>query len=558
MYIIQLLNDLIKSIIKDKYGVENCEITITKPPEDINFDYAINVAFGLSKILKKNPVLIANELADELKKENKIKEINIEKGYINILLDNEFLKYEIFKIINDKTYFKTNTGQNKKVNIEFVSANPVGPLNVVNGRAAAFGDTLANLLKYSGFDVHKEYYVNDFGRQVKLFGKSIEERYYELHKLKEKAEIPEDGYKGEYLINIAKQIDLDRENTLEEVKNALELKQLHDIEDFFKTYGINYVLNWQKTTLENFGVQFDEWFSEKSLYENNEVENVLNILKEKNLIIEEDGALWFDTTIFGDDKKRVVKKADGEFTYFAGDIAYMNNKFKRGFDIIINILGPDHHGYIKRLEAIVKALGYNENCVKIIILQQVNLLQKGEKLKMSKREGRLVLLDELIDTVGKDAARYYFVMRNPNSHLDFDIELAREQSDKNPVYYIQYAYARICNIFNFATEKHIFVEDYDFQEIDFSKLEKEERRIITFLLDLPAYIDEAAKKFSPSFFVQKIYELVTIFHFFYNKYRVISNDDKITTLKRLLIMKALRISLYNCFKIIGITPKENM
>ncbi len=557
MYIIQFLTKKVKDIIRLKYNIENCEFSITKPPEDVDFDYAINVSFVLSKILKKEPASIADEIANELKKDEKISKIKVEKGYINILLDNDFLKYEIFNLINNKNYFRTNTGENKKVNIEFVSANPVGPLNVVNGRAAAFGDTLANLLYYSGYNVHKEYYINDFGRQVKLFAKSIEERYYELHKLKEKAEIPEDGYKGEYLIDIAKQIDIDRENTLEEVKAALELNQLHDIEDFFKSYGINYVINWQKTTLENFGVIFDEWFSEKSLYEKKEVENILQVLKEKNLLIEKDGALWFDSKIFGDDKKRVVKKADGEYTYFAGDIAYMNNKFKRGFDIVINILGPDHHGYLKRMEATVKALDYNEKNFKIIILQQVNLLYKGEKLKMSKREGKLVLLDELIETVGRDAARYYFIMRNPNSHLDFDIELAKEQSDKNPVYYVQYAYARICNIFNFATEKHIFIEDYDLQEIDFSNIEKEERKIITYLLDLPFYINDAAQKFSPSFFVQKFYDMVSIFHFFYNKFRVIS-DDKIATLKRLFIMKAFKISLYNCFKIIGITPKENM
>lgn len=557
MYLTQFLKEKIDKIIKSKYDIENLDFTIAVPPENVGADFAINAGFLLSKITKKNPALIAEEIANELKKDKQIDKVNVAQGYINVVLNNDLLKLEIQKLINQPDYFKSNIGKNKKVNIEFVSANPVGPLNVVNGRAAAFGDTLANLLSYIGYKVWREYYVNDFGRQVKLFGKSLEERYYELHKLKEKAEIPEDGYKGNYVIDIAKQIDIDREQTLEEVKIALELNQKQDLQDFFIQYGLTYIKNWQKTTLENFGVNFDEWFSEKSLYEKKEVESAIKILKEKNFLVEEEGALWFDTTKFGDDKKRVVKKADGEFTYFAGDIAYMKNKFDRGFKIVINILGPDHHGYIKRLEAIGQALGYDINNIKIIILQQVNLLDKGNKIKMSKREGRLVLLDELIDMVGKDAARYYFIMRNPNSHLDFDIELAREQSEKNPVYYVQYGYARVCNVFKFAQEKHIFIEDYDINEIDCKNLEKEERNLILYILNMPNFIKEAAEKYAPSLFVQNIYDLVSYFHYFYNKYRIIS-DDKNLTLKRLFIMRALKITLYNCFRIIGITPKESM
>ena len=557
MHLTRIIKEKIDKIIKEKYNIENLDFSIAVPPENVDADFAINAGFLLSKAIKKNPASIAETIADELKKDEQIKSASVVNGYINIVLDNDLLKFEIYKLINHTDYFKTNTGKNKRVNIEFVSANPVGPLNVVNGRAAAFGDTLANLLSYTGYNVWREYYVNDFGRQVKLFGKSLEERYYELHKLKEKAEIPEDGYKGDYIIDIAKQIDIDREQTFEEVKTALELNQKHDLEDFFMQYGLTYIKNWQKTTLENFGVYFNEWFSEKSLYEKNEVENAIKILKEKNFLVEEEGALWFDTTKFGDDKKRVVKKADGEFTYFAGDIAYMKNKFDRGFEIVINILGPDHHGYIKRLEAIGKAFGYDINNLKIIILQQVNLLDKGNKIKMSKREGRLVLLDELIDLVGRDAARYYFIMRNPNSHLDFDIELAKEQSEKNPVYYVQYGYARVCNIFKFAQEKHIFIEDYDINEIDFKNIEKEERKLILYFLNMPDFIKEAAEKYAPSLFVQNIYDLVSYFHYFYNKHRVIS-DDKNLTLKRLFIMRALKITLYNCFKIIGITPKESM
>jgi len=557
VHLTRIIKEKIDKIIKEKYNIENLDFSIAVPPENVDADFAINAGFLLSKAIKKNPASIAETIADELKKDEQIKSVSVVNGYINIVLDNDLLKFEIYKLINHTDYFKTNTGKNKRVNIEFVSANPVGPLNVVNGRAAAFGDTLANLLSYTGYNVWREYYVNDFGRQVKLFGKSLEERYYELHKLKEKAEIPEDGYKGDYIIDIAKQIDIDREQTFEEVKTALELNQKHDLEDFFMQYGLTYIKNWQKTTLENFGVYFNEWFSEKSLYEKNEVENAIKILKEKNFLVEEEGALWFDTTKFGDDKKRVVKKADGEFTYFAGDIAYMKNKFDRGFEIVINILGPDHHGYIKRLEAIGKAFGYDINNLKIIILQQVNLLDKGNKIKMSKREGRLVLLDELIDLVGRDAARYYFIMRNPNSHLDFDIELAKEQSEKNPVYYVQYGYARACSIFKFAQEKHIFIEDYDINEIDFKNIEKEERKLILYFLNMPDFIKEAAEKYAPSLFVQNIYDLVSYFHYFYNKHRVIS-DDKNLTLKRLFIMRALKITLYNCFKIIGITPKESM
>ncbi len=561
----EYLRGLIKEAVKEKYGIDigTKDLKVEKPPEGQPGHYGTNAALLAAKPLKKPPFEIAEALAVHINGNPEVGEIFVIKpGYLNWEMKEEYYKQEMKAINGNADYFANKSGAGKKVNMEFVSANPTGPLNVVSGRAAAYGDALANILSRCGCEVTREFYVNDHGNQMNLFAQSLEERYFELHGVKAAA-IPEGGYTGEYVTNIAKQVDIDRgASAFDEIMKARELGQAPDIREYFRVYGLTYIKNWQATTLKNFGVVFDAWFSESSLHGAgegaSEVASALDKIKARGYLFEAEGAVWFRTTDFGDDKDRVVKKAGGEHTYFASDIAYMENKFKRGAGLLINILGPDHHGYIKRLESIVQALGYEKERLNVLILQQVNLLEAGEKMKMSKREGKIVLLDELLDMVGADAARYYFLMRNYNSHLDFDIGLAREQSDKNPVFYVQYAYARVCNIFVHATEKHLFVEDYDVErEIDFSGLEPEEISLVTGMSGMPGVILEAAEKRAPSVLVQAVYDLVSNFHSFYNKCRVVTDDKKLS-LRRLFIMNALKKTLAECFAIIGIKAREHM
>jgi arginyl-tRNA synthetase len=554
MKILNYLEQKIRDAIKLKYNLE-VAFEISRPPEGVFADFAVNAGFVLAKPLGRKPADISAEVASVLKNDTSIESAEAASGYINIALNRDFLKEELYALLTDNNYFRNDYGKGKNVNLEFVSANPVGPLNVVSGRAGAYGDTLANLLAYSGFNVEREFYVNDHGRQMKLFARSLRARYFELHKME--FDFPEDGYKGEYVKDVAAQVDRDRESAFDEIMAAFELKQEHDVDDFFKVYGLEFMKNWQKTTLENFGVRFDRWFSEAELHQKGEVDAALKELKDKGAIFTEEGAQWLDTMKFGDDKNRVIVKQDGEYTYLASDIAYMRNKFNRGNELVVNILGPDHHGYIKRLEAIARWLGKSADQIKIIILQQVNLLEGGEKSKMSKREGKLVTLDELLQSVGTDAARYYFIMRNYNSHLDFDINMAKAQTNDNPVYYVQYAYARVCNILMHAEEKRIFLEDIETRAVDFTKLEKEEKELLLYMFGMPGFIKEAAEKESPSGLVQNVYDLVSRFHSFYAKHRVIAEDKKETE-KRLVLMAALKKTLKVCFGIMGITARERM
>lgn len=561
MSIIRLFKQNLIKVVRKIYNIElnSSDLKIEKPPENQQGQFGTNASFVLSKIVKKNPYEIAMSLSEGMKGNALFSSIIVVRpGYINWDLSADFYKQELTKVIKEKDYFKNKTEKKENINIEFVGANPVGPLNVVNGRAAAYGDVLANLFSYNGYKVTRECYVNDHGNQIRLFAISLKERYLELYKIKEKADIPEEGYKGDYIIDIAQKIESHSQSIKQQVLNLLENSKEEELIILFRDLGINYIRTWQETTLKNFGLYFDTWFSENSLYETNLVEKILKKLNDKGLLYEKERALWFKTTNFGDDKDRVVKKSDGQYTYFASDIAYMQSKIDRGADKIVMILGPDHHGYIKRIEAIIQALGYEKEKLKIIILQQVNLLEDGEKKKMSKREGKLVLFDELLNSVGADAVRYYFLMRNYNSHLDFDIKLAKEQSEKNPVYYVQYAYARISNILLFAREKNITFEKINIKkDIDLANLEKEEKDLITAILQTSDVIEVSLEKYSPSFIIQNLYNLASLFHSFYNKYRVVT-DDKSSTLKRLFIILALKKTFLNYFKLLGITAKERM
>lgn len=555
MPIIHKLKTDIKDAIKEKTGIDAAEgsFQLTPPPANQPGHFGTNAAMAIAKQLKKNPFDIASDLAACLKSKDYITEAEaIRPGYVNITLKSAAYSAELAAALSDNSFFRNNSGNGKSINMEFVSANPVGPLNIVSGRAAAYGDTLANILDYSGYKVTRETYVNDFGRQMHLFALSLMARYLQLYG--NNISVPEEGYQGEYVTEVAKAFKEEKgDGYFKALGEVTELEKCVKYDDF-RAFGLKHILAWQKKTLENFGVKFDVWFSETLLHTNKEVDAAFKIIESRGLFFEQEGATWFRTTDFGDDKDRVVKKSDGDYTYFASDIAYVQNKVKRGADIVINILGPDHHGYVKRLESIMQGLGYDKERIKVIILQQVNLIEAGEKMKMSKRAGNFVSLDELLESVGKDASRYFFVMRNYTSHLDFDIQLAKEQSDKNPVFYIQYAYARICSIFVNAGVKPAEVKA---EGVDFSVLEKEELDIIRRIISLPDDIKDAADKYTPSGLVQAVFDMAGAFHTFYNKHRVII-DDKAVMGKRLYIMAALKKAFDTCFALLGITLREKM
>jgi arginyl-tRNA synthetase len=555
MSIINKLKIDIRDVIKSEFGVDIMEsdFQLAPPPDGQIGHFGTNAAMALAKPLKKAPFIIGEAIASQLRAKDYIAGVEVVKpGFVNITLKNDIYKDELARLLNDNSYFKNNAGAGRSINVEFVSANPVGPLNIVSGRAAAYGDTLANMLDYSGYKVTKETYVNDFGRQMHLFALSLMARYLQLYG--KNVNVPEEGYQGEYVTDVAKAFRADKgEAYFETIGEVTDLEKCEKYGEF-RAFGLQYILAWQKRTLENFGVRFDVWFSETTLHADNEVAEAFKIIETRGLFFEQEGAVWFRTTDFGDDKDRVVKKSDGDYTYFASDIAYMQNKIKRGADTVINILGPDHHGYVKRLESIMQGLGYDRERVKVLILQQVNLLEAGEKMKMSKRAGNFVSLDELLDTVGKDASRYFFLMRNYTSHLDFDLRLAKEQSDKNPVFYVQYAYARICSIF--ANAK-IDPSEYSADKISLGALENEELEIIRRIVMVPSEICDAAKIYTPSGLVQSIFGLAGAFHTFYNKERVII-DDRPVMLKRLFLMAALKKTFEVCFSLIGITPREKM
>ncbi|NOX97524.1 MAG: arginine--tRNA ligase [Nitrospirae bacterium] len=510
-------------------------------------DLASNIALRISSQVKLPPRKVAECIANHI--ESLISPASILSrvevagpGFLNF-----FLKPEAFYPVLDRLekegtdYGKSNLGQGKKILVEFVSANPTGPLTVAHGRHAAVGDVLANILDMVGYKVQREYYYNDAGKQMEILGKSVEARYRRI--LGEETVFPEDGYKGKYIADIAREILNEHGRN---VKGTATFRRLSE-EKIFE--GI-------KKDLADFGVKFDNRVKEGSLYENGEVEEVIKELERKSVLYEKEGALWFRSSSFGDEKDRVIKKSSGQFTYLAPDIAYHRNKYKRGFHQLINILGPDHHGYIGRLQAAVEALGYDKESLKIIILQLVSLYRGKEKLRMSTRSGDFVTLRQIIDEVGKDAARFFFLMRGTNSHLNFDLKLAREESPENPVYYVQYAHARICSILNFAAEGGIKFGGVG--ETDLSLLkEEEELRIIKKLLQFPEVVETCARTLEPQGLTAYLRDLAGCFHNFYNKCRVISEDCNLNS-ARLILVKGVKTTLQNGLHLLGISAPEKM
>lgn len=530
--------------IEDKIKVE--------PPKEESFgDLAINVAFLLTKHLKQKPQDIAEKIKSLLEKDPTFSKVEVLNGFINLFLSDSYYHSVVKKAVEEGDSFGESKEKNRgKINIEYVSANPTGPLHLGHGRGAVVGNILSNMYSYIGYKVEREFYINDAGNQIKKLGQSVYARFRQI----EEPDFPfhEDGYHGEYIKDIAKEIyHYEREK-------ILSMLSEEDAVEFCAEYAKNYLLDKIKEDLKLINVDFDIWTSEKSLYQHGKVDQALKFLEEKGMIYEKDGALWLKTSLYGDEKDRVIKKSDGSYTYFAADIAYHYDKYERGYDFIINVWGADHHGYFPRLKAAVMAFGVKEDWINVVFIQLVKLFKNGEEVKMSKRSGDFITLRELVEEVGKDAVIYFFASKDPNTHLNFDIDVALAKSNENPVYYVQYAHARISSVFREAKERFNFDPEKDF-EADLSLLtQEEEKSIMKFLSNLPQEIEEATLKKEPHKITSLTYELASKLHKYYYQHKFLIETDEKLMKARLYLLKAIRNALRTLFKLMGITPVERM
>lgn len=525
-------------------------IVLEVPKDKSHGDLSTNLAMQLTKIAKRNPRQIAEALIAnlDLAAASILSAEIAGPGFINFRLDRSYL----YPIIGEaqsqgEAYGRIDAGQGKSVNVEFVSANPTGSLHLGHARGAAVGDALCNVLSAAGYEVTREYYINDAGNQVNNLAKSIEARYRQA--LGQDARMPEDGYHGEDIVGFAKELAAEQGDKLLALSDE-------DRFDFFRNYGLEKELGKIKRDLGRFGVSFDIWYSETSLYETGKVIEALDALKAKGQVYEEEGATWLRSTDYGDDKNRVLVKNDGSYTYLTPDTAYHMDKYSRGYDQLINIWGADHHGYIPRMKAAMAALGNDPDKLTVLIAQMVSLFQNGEKVKMSKRTGKAVTMEDLMDEVGVDAIRYFFTMRSMDSHLDFDMDLAVSTSNENPVFYVQYAHARICSIFRQAEEQGIAL--LPVEQADLSLLNTEQSfDLIRKIGELPETISEAARLYAPHVIIRYVYELAAQFHSYYRAERVIT-EDAAESQAKLQLLAALRVSIANCLKLVGVSAPEQM
>lgn len=516
-------------------------------PRDKNHgDFAVNAAMMMAKEARKAPRVVAQMIADHIEEDqNWLSRMEIAgPGFLNFYVKPSYFHPVIQAVLEeDEAYGRSNFGQGKKVQIEFVSANPTGMLHMGNARGAALGDSLGNVMSAAGYKVSREYYINDAGNQIENFGKSLEARYLELFEVP--VEFPEDGYHGQDIMETVKNIvDVEGDRFLH---MESELRR-----EFMIQLGLKEKLEGIRQALEAFGVRYDVWFSEQSLHDQGEIQETIEDLKERDLLFENEGALWLKATAFGEEKDEVMVRANGVPTYFAGDIAYHRNKYRRGFETLINIWGADHHGHVARMKHAMGALGYDPDSLHVILMQLVRLLKGKEIVRMSKRSGTYVTLTELMEEVGRDAARFFFVMRSADSQMDFDLDLAKSQSSDNPVYYVQYAHARIHSLLKMAGEP------LDPARADWSVLmEPAELDLIRKLADLPEEIKEAALHFEPHRMTRYAMELASAFHSFYTECRCLVEDKTIRE-ARLLLADATRITLRNVLSLIGVSAPERM
>ena len=538
-----LLHNNIDSILEDLY-YPKVKFSII-PSKDPKFgDLSSNIALLLTKDLKKNPLDICEIILKELSNKNlkPIAQITITKpGFINFKIKNSFLQSKITKILIEKdNYGKNSIGKRKTANVEFVSANPTGPLTIGHGRNAILGDSISNILEWNGYKVTREYYFNNAGRQMRMLGNSVKARYFEI--LGKDHKFPEDGYQGDYIKNIAKQI-------IKKHGKNLTFESLH-----FKKEAERIIFNQIKKSLKKLKIHFDQFSNEKTFYENGDIEDMLSKLTQKKLLYKKEGATWFKATALGKEQDRVYIKKSGEPTYRVPDTAYHKNKIDRGFDLIIDIFGTDHADAYPDVICALDALNLKTDHIKVLLYQFVTLIKNGKKYKMSTRKANFITIDELIQEVGPDVIRYFFIMRSMNTHLDFDLDLAKDQSDKNPVFYLQYAYARISSIIRRGNELGMnFNNNKNYNLLSHSR----ELELIKHMIKFPNIIENSLKTFEPQNLANYLQDLATRFHKFYAKCRVLTNDVDVSS-ARLDLILSVKYIMGNGLKILGISAPEKM
>lgn len=524
------------------------EIVLEVPPKKEFGDFATNFAMQTARAAKTNPRVIAEAIVERLQETWLEKTVLAGPGFINFYLKSDWLYTMLAEILaKGENYGNSLAGAGQRVQVEFVSANPTGPLHVGHGRGAAVGSALVNLLHAAGYKVASEFYINDAGNQIDNLAASVNARYLEL--LGEKVEFPENGYHGQDIVTTAQGI-------IEQEGNKYVSVPAEERLSVFKERALNEKLAALKSDLAAFNVQFDVWFSECTLHQSNALNETCQVLQDKGYIYEKDGALWLKSTAYGDDKDRVVIRDNGIPTYLAADIAYHRNKLERGFDQLINIWGADHHGYICRVKAAIASLGYSAEQLEVLIVQMVSLYRNGQLVKMSKRTGQSVTLSELIEEVGTDAARFFFIMRSLDSQLDFDLDLAKSRSSENPVYYIQYAHARIASIFRQLAEQGITLDDMDHAKLHLLTSEYE----IDLIKKLGQYEEEiadAARERAPHRMTRYVHDLAGLFHTFYNQCRINGVDPELQ-LSRMALVKAVQTTIRHALGILGISAPETM
>lgn len=547
-YLAKKFDQALKSL--SYYGV--VDLTFEKPKLVEHGDITTNIAMLLAKELKKNPRAIAQEIISRLDIENRfISSIDIAgPGFVNFRFTDEYFTSQIGAILQEKeNYGKSNFGNNKKTQVEYVSANPTGPLSVGHGRQAAIGDTIANLLQWTGYDVIREYYYNNAGRQMRMLAESTYARYMQL--FDPSFPFPEEGYQGDYIRLIAEDLKNDRDNAIISLpkEEALSICKEYAEKELFKSI---------KKVLAKMGVVHDVFFNEDSLYSEGKIKEVIEEFRNKNLAYDQEGAVWLKTTALGLEQDRVIVKSTGEPTYRLPDIAYHREKFRKGFELIVDVFGADHIATIPDVLAGIKALGYDPDKVKVVIHQFVTLMRDGEQVKMSKRLANFVTLDELIDEVGPDAVRFFFLMRAISSHLEFDLNLAKEQSEKNPVYYVQYAHARIASILRFAESEGRYSCTEALADAKFYLLkEQAEIALIKLLLEFPEVVLACAKCLEPHHLTNYLHEVATTFHKFYHEHRVVIPEKELSE-ARLGLCFAAKTVIANGCRILGISAPEKM
>lgn len=522
------------------------EYTIETPNNPDHGDFATNIAMKAAKTFRSKPMDIAVKITERVKHPLVESSEAVMPGFINFKISNSFYQDIVKQAAQDDSFFTTDYGKGRKTMVEFVSANPTGPLHVGHGRNAAYGDSLARILRAAGYEVNTEYYINDAGNQMNNLGKSIYARYMEI--LGKDIVFPEDGYQGDYIKDISKEL-------LGEKGESIASMPEDEAVALCLAKGLRVITDEIALTLKNFNVDMEIWFSEKSLYQSGEVESSLNYLMDKKFVYEKDGALWFNSTHFGDDKDRVVKRSNGEYTYFTSDIAYHKNKFDRGFMSVIDVWGADHHGYVKRLSSAIDAIGYEDRDFNVSLIQMVSLLSGGERVSMSTRAGSFITLDWLVEEVGADAARFFYAMRDYEAQFDFDIDLAKKKSSDNPVYYVQYAHARVQSLLAKADAEGIKYELCTHLDKISSK---EELELIRKIYDYNSVLEQAARGRQPHRMAYYLQELAALFHAYYFNNTIINSEDSELTSVRLSLAVAVGNAVRNGLSLLGVSAPDRM